>query len=404
MRSPILTIGLVAPEPPEASNLDAEQSWLLRGVVQLPDRTVLAFLAPGITKDESLGRLFPELDPTDDGQFVIELGVILPDRLPTLEGQADFALEVPKEDGGSLQVCLSNQMTRLRYRISGDVYGHALCPRFALERALSEEPEEVPAQQVSQDAHIEHLPTVATCHFEILGSDAEDALEEHLDGCIDQFVVALNQIISAHLMLPGGQEMILNPTYARGSFDYFYLLIRGRDPNMIGGQRITPNAFRSGLNAPDYDEETSGRFLAFINGARQIDDVTRILQSATSYLKAGLNEFALLQLAIAAEIATSRFVHKLLEFAGVSKTKLRNMEKEMTFSRMLNVDVMALCPPSMKPDRNLLGSIDRLRDLRNSVMHRADFSAAADELHRLQGETEKYIRFLNDVLEHRGLR
>ncbi len=75
----------------------------------------------------------------------------------------------------------------------------------------------------------------------------------------------------------------------------------------------------------------------------------------------------------------------------------------MTFSRMLNVDVMALCPPGLKPDRGLLGQIDRVRRLRNQFMQEANFSTTKDELRNLYGKTEEYVGHLNRVLEHRGL-
>lgn len=76
----------------------------------------------------------------------------------------------------------------------------------------------------------------------------------------------------------------------------------------------------------------------------------------------------------------------------------------MTFSRMLNVDVMALSPPGMKPDPNLIGSINRIRTLRNTTMHEAQFTVSQDELRRLHRQTGEYVRFLDDVLQYRGLK
>ena len=396
MRSPILLIRLFVPDPPSSTNLN-DKSWLLTSFIQVPDQTVLGFGAAGATKDESLGRLFPELEPDEDGQFTVELGAILLQPLPNLNGQIDYTLEVSTE-AGPLQICFSNQLARLRHKINDD-YGHALCPRYRLEDVLSEDFEHVPEQ-----AHVEYLPTVATCRFRIAGQDAEDALEGNIEDCISRFVTAINKAMSAHVMLSTDANPILTPTYDRFSFDYFYLLIEGRDPLKVDGQRISPNVFRAALAARDYDEEESARFIAYVDEVIPIDDVPRILRAAKGYLDAGLNEFALLQLAIAAEIATTRAVHQLLRFAGVSRSKLDDMGKEMTFSRMLNLDVTALAPPGKKPDPNLIGSINRIRTLRNATMHEAQFAVSKEELRRLFEQADEYIRFLDDVLEYRGLK
>jgi hypothetical protein len=389
---------LELPQAPEGTNLEG-QSWLLSAFSRFPDHSICGFGAPGLTKADQL-RLFQEIDPKDGGVFTIEIGAILPDRFSSLSGQMDYALEVAESgDGDGLRVCISNQMCLLRYKLSNDDFGHALCPRFVLEKVMSDETYEVP-----DDAHVEYLSTLATCRFDIAGEDADDALELHIEDCLGKLMGAINRLVSAHLMLSDEHHPILSPVYDQNSFDHLYLLIEGRNADAIGVQRISPNAFRSALYVPEYDEEQSERFLAYASGAAEVDDVTRIMKTAKAYLDAGVVEFSLLQLAIAAEIATHRFVSRSLVSAGVSKGKLDSMQKEMTFSRALNIDVMALCPPGLKPNRGLLGDVDRVRRLRNGVMHEADLNATRDELLGLIGRTEEYVGHLNRVLDHKGLR
>jgi hypothetical protein len=101
--SPILLISLEVPEAVETTHIE-DESWLLRAVTRVPDQTILAFGVPGLTKDENIGRLFPELEPDDNGEFTIELGTILYDRLPRLGEQGDFTVEVPDDDDNSLQL------------------------------------------------------------------------------------------------------------------------------------------------------------------------------------------------------------------------------------------------------------------------------------------------------------
>ncbi len=399
-RTPIIPIRLELPEAPEGTNLEG-QSWLLAAFLRFPDHNICGFGAPGRTKADEL-RLFRDIKPKDDGIFTIEIGAILPDRFSSLSGQMDYALDVadPDSEGGNgLRVCISNQMCLLRYKRSDGEFGHALCPRAALDQVMTKDLYEVP-----NDAHVEYISSVATCRFEIAGEDADDALELHLEDRVGELMGAINQLVSAHLMLSDEHHPILSPVYDQNAFDYFYLLIQGHDPDNIDAQRVSPTIFRSALNVPEYDEEQSERFLAYASGAAKVDDVTRIMKAAKAYLDAGLTEFALLQLAIAAEIATNRFVSRALVAAGVSKGKLDSMRKEMTFSRALNVDVMALCPPGLKPDRGLLVEVDKVRRLRNGVMHEAALNTTRDEMFGLIEKTEEYVRHLDKVLGHRGLR
>lgn len=393
---PIIPIELALPETPEGSNLEGK-SWLLCAFGRFPDRRICGFGAPGLTKGDDL-RLFEDIEPKDEG-YTVELGAILPDRFSSLNGQLDYVVDALDAEGDSVQVCVSNQMCRLRYKLDGETFVHALCPRFKLDDVIADESLLVP-----EDTHVEYLSTVVTCRFEIPGDNANDALEAHLEDCIERMMGVLNRLVSAHLMLSDEQHPILVPAYEQGSFDHLYFMIEGKYSDQFGAHRITPNAHRNALNVPNYEEEEAERFIAYANGAARVDEVVRVMKTCRGYLDGGLIEFALLQLAIAAEKATHRFVSKTLVFSGVSKTKLDDMQKEMTFSRALNVDVMALCPPGLKPDRDLLGQVDKVRRHRNDFMHEASFQVTKNELRNLYQKTEEYIQHLDKVLEYRGLR
>lgn len=392
----MIPIQLAIPEAPEKSSVE-DKSWLLRAFAQFPDDHILCFGVPRLTKDESL-RLFPELAPKSEETFTLELGAVLLDRLPTLNGQVDYVLDVPDVHNDDLQLCFSNQMVRLRYKID-DRNCHATCPRMRLDEVTAKDTVSVP-----EHAHIEYMSTMATCRFDVKGKDADEAIEANIEECIDKFISALNRVVSSQLMLREDDEGFLTPVYDRGSFGYLYLMIQGHDKDQIVAHRIALDARRVALNVRNYDEAEARRFLAYVNGAVPIDDTLRILKAAKSYIDAGLNEYALLQLAIGAEVATSRFVDQLLRAAGVSKGKLKDMQSEITFSRMINIDVIALCPPGMKPDRDLLGSINKIRTLRNDLMHRADFSTSTAQLRQWHEDTERYVLFLEEVLVHQGLK
>lgn len=81
-------------------------------------------------------------------------------------------------------------------------------------------------------------------------------------------------------------------------------------------------------------------------------------------------KFALLQAFIYCEAAISDFLRSKKLAAGVSKKKLDELQSEVPFSYMLSVELPSFVACD-KHERQLLGEIDRLRKLRNNVVHRA---------------------------------
>src|SRR5690606_19827647 len=122
--------------------------------------------------DASLGTLFEKVLPKDGSTFQLELGVVLPDLFPNLDGKPEYSL--PVSDGtAARELCFSNVMARLRY-IRDDHHLHALLSRRALPKVRLGEVDFIP-----KDASVELLRTFSTSRFEITGSTAEEAFETH---------------------------------------------------------------------------------------------------------------------------------------------------------------------------------------------------------------------------------
>jgi hypothetical protein len=107
--------------------------------------------------------------------------------------------------------------------------------------------------------------------------------------------------------------------------------------------------------------------------------------------------YSVLLAVVAAEIATRRFVVERYLALGVSNKKLKDYEGDYKFSMLLNVEMFALTPPDMKPDRTLVGGVDRARQLRNDYMHNGkqveDKNVAATVLR----DVTDYINYIHRV-------
>jgi hypothetical protein len=88
------------------------------------------FLSPDTQKGPSLGTLFENVVPNEASEFELELGVVLPDLLPNVDGKPEYAL--PVSNGSNVRdICFSNVMARLRFTKDESPY-HALISRIGL--------------------------------------------------------------------------------------------------------------------------------------------------------------------------------------------------------------------------------------------------------------------------------
>lgn len=382
-------VDLVAPTPtPEPAT--EGYSWLLNAVVVTVDRIVIAFGGKGTRKHESLGRLFSSLVRRDDGTFRVELGAVLADRLPRLNLAEEYMLDVGlNESDAGKRLCFSNQIVRLRYADSDGEMVTGTVPLRNLAAVHG-------GEKIPSTAHVEYLPTVATSQYDLPGEDPEEALSQGLEAAIDDFISRINRVVAAHLMLAPENAGILTPSYDRGTFPSMNLFVAGKEDRLEGG-RLGLSAFRIKLVAPNLDGESAAQLRQLVSNGESLDDVAQVLRAARSYIEGGMLEFALLQLAIAAEMATTRFVHEEYEKRGVSRTKLDRLRTELKFSILLNIEVMALAPSDHKPDRDVLGAVDRVRDLRNKLMHYGIFESTVDELRELRGAVERHVKYLRSI-------
>lgn len=405
--SVILYIRLFVPKVKAETALDGK-SWLLVSASRLKDLEIYGFADPSKTKNPNLGRVFSNLLPQGKDEFTLELGAILPDLFSNVDGKPDFAVQVDRS-GQQHTLCVSNRMVQLRYS-QGDEQWHAIVPQSSGQNTAQSDKnpdsDEKPAAsagrndellktlEIPRGAHATFLKTMATCRFVIHGSDAEDALSKELDEKVSTFIDLLNRFAMANLMVERQQSAITTPIYDRNTLDSLYMIIAGKDEGKFGIGRLGLNIFKLQLNPGDYTAAESAAVRAFLDGSKGVDEARRYLSSAKSYLDGGLLPTSLLHLAIAVEMATTRFVHAKLLAAGVSKSQLDGADDQLTFSKMLNVDLFVVCPSGRKPDRPLVGQINEIRRLRNALMHEGQFTATRAKVGELHGAAKRFLEFL----------
>jgi len=92
-------------------------------------------------------------------------------------------------------------------------------------------------------------------------------------------------------------------------------------------------------------------------------------------------------------------VERCLAF-GVSKKKLDNYKSDYKFSMLLNVEMFVLTPPDMKPDRDMIGKVDRARVMRNEYMHEGKNVKDKATAYAVLGDVFTYIKYMDRVRKH----
>jgi hypothetical protein len=79
---------------------------------------------------------------------------------------------------------------------------------------------------------------------------------------------------------------------------------------------------------------------------------------------------------------------------GVSKNKLDDNRKEMTYSWALNIGLALCFSPAQRPRDGLIAAMNAARSKRNDLMHEAAFNMTRDELGQLITDTKEYVSAL----------
>lgn len=389
--SPIINVLLIAPNAEPVADFP-NHSWLLSAISTFPSLEVIGYLAEGVRKDVSLGIFFADLEAKNDGTFDLELGVTLADLFPNLNGKLEYSLSLIDDNRINQEIAISNQMVRIRYKVNSEDY-LALAPRYVLKDF-----DLLKKLKFPENPPVDLLKTTISWRTILSGNTAEEALENSLIDSTQTFVKLINRFIAANLALSReDQPPYLVSDYSFSSFDFIYFIIRGKDQSKLGHGRISNNLKAIALNPGNYDSIQSANLLKFIDGERVVSTPRALLISARTFLRNGNHSYALLQMVIAAEVATTQFVHKQWKENGVSNSKLKEYEKDITYSQMLNIHLYSLSPKDKKPDSNLIGDLNRARDLRNDFMHEGTFVVQQQELERLYLSTFSYLEYIESL-------
>jgi len=351
--------------------------------------TVLGFWDPNIPKGPGVAGVFNGV-PSLDGKWTLEIAIELADLLPAIDGKSEAILNANDKNGTVQQLCLSNRISRFHFQ-DGKIAYHALVPRTETWHGSVQVKG---SDGATLNAAEEQLRTMAGMRFQIEGETTEQAFESSITQCLDKLFDSVNVALDA----TRDSGVSLTPITRSVSSDTIaaaYVLVSGSGNPQ--GSRLILSGLRALLYPVDVQGEQATRFRSVVDGSLPLGDVDRLLGEALSSWQGGEYEFAFLQTVIAAEIATARAVRAECIRRGVSKNKLDDNRREMTYSWALNIGIPLCLPPTLRPKDTLVAAMNAARSKRNDLMHEATFELTRGELGQLIGDTKEFVRALKNA-------
>jgi hypothetical protein len=115
----------------------------------------------------------------------------------------------------------------------------------------------------------------------------------------------------------------------------------------------------------------------FLDLDRPLPATRQVLGQAQRALEvARVPQTAVVEAFIAAELAIAAVVREKKLAGGVSKTKLNSYDTEVGIGYMINVELIYLLNISSQDDLKTIGDVDRIRKLRNDVVHNGAIPSA----------------------------
>lgn len=128
-----------------------------------------------------------------------------------------------------------------------------------------------------------------------------------------------------------------------------------------------------------------------------IDFIKSRLFDAEEALYDGDLPMAVVNAVIGLEAALSDFVRDQWRNQGVSKSRIEEVEKDISLSLMLNIELTALAPEINKPQADLVGKLNHARRLRNNIVHNKKRDVSYEEAKESVESVRQLLSYLRSL-------
>jgi len=366
----LITVQLLTEDAPKINEKAVLGSLFMPYGYRLEYLRMMSEIHPDSQKDKSLGELWHDVPPLEDGQYKFEIGTELPFFLPGLGEMGEKLFQVGDYD---LSVC--NSMVRA-YIGEGEDDKDRL-PYYLLHRKGLKDFRNHKA--ASHGFHAVPMRTFVSHQYSVSGNTPESIIETNLKFWQSDLVAATSKLIDTIRERVPEKAIHLKSYKSITSYPVFWIVISGKD-DIRGCEQFSGSMLLSSAK-PVFSLESDE--IEDINTqlklGKEIALVHQILLSATSDRFYGNFDQALIQICTACEIAISIAFVEYLKKQGTSNTSIDTYVDDFTFSQLLNIQLGIIV--DKKPDNysDIVGKINWARKRRNEIVHKGESSQVLTE-------------------------
>jgi hypothetical protein len=356
--NPIHVRLLVDDQSPLDSDLRRESCYL-KAAFPLNAARVVGPLTPEERKHESLGRIWPDIEPSD-GRYTFEIATELAYYLPNVGPQPEYSLEVR---GNRFLVC--NRMLRAfcgKGQPEEDGLAYFLAHRMGLPSVLEE--------AKCSGLHPVPLRTFVSRKFFCTAQCAEEAIDENFMPWREEFVADVALLVEAVRAVASDEMKHSLPHAAMSWFPVFWVAVEG-DKGKMACEQFTGDLERVALmSMGTIATESIDELRPLLRGERPIAAHEQALSLALTFWHHGYYDLAVVQLCTACETVLSSALLKHLKVRGASETHLKKYFDDLTYSHLLNLHLPSMRDLATLNDwQEILGQVNWARKMRNEIVH-----------------------------------
>lgn len=350
----------------------------------VPNETMLA---------PEIENIFSDISPNKDGDFTVELGAELLELYPNFDNCSEYTLFVKNKSEIIQKIYCSNSMARISYFENNE--------NIFVNFSQSNNYEDIKEfYKFPDSASIEPLKTFLTWQFKIQGTNVPEVFRDYLENRIEEFIYLINEyctFINLQLSEKGELPLVIS-SYSRYLIPYFHFIIMGKDQNNVSAGRIATHPKGTAYVTNNFDKVETDKLIELFDKSNEVKLWDLFFISGKSLLLSGQLKSSILALFTCCEIILSMYVHNSLISLGVSKNKLKDNEKNLTFSQMLNVQLIALTPYHSKPNETLVSKINDLRKVRNELVHTGKFELKDSDVNDYLTHVYEFKEFIKRMI------
>ncbi len=366
-----ITLQLTADDESTVPPNVIERSRFLQVAASFNLSVIVGPAADGLKPDESIGRLWSDIAPEGDG-YTFEIATSLPYHLPTFDEHPEYVVGIRESE-----LVVSSRMIRCFYSAVASDHEplrYLLVHRLAMQQAAE--------ANGFTSVHPIPIPTFVSKRLRCVASTAEQAVQDNFYQWSEDLrhdVARLLEVLRnncAHLRH-------LLPQIGAPAYPVYWLMVAGRDQSVATAQLCTDMCAYAPRTLTKIDCEEAEVVRTQLASGEPSSVNQSALALARTFLNYRLLDLAIVQVCVACEALLGHMYHAFLMDRGVGNKQLRDNERDITFSQLLNLHLFTACDMTKQANREeLLVELNWARRERNKVVHGDKLAVTPDRVER----------------------